>query len=375
MGRLTVKQIDALKRPGRYRAGDTLYVVVGPTGTKHWVQRIVVNGRRRDLGLGSYPITTLSEARDRAWENRKIARRGGDPAPQQVVPTFAEAAAKVEAAATWRGGRTAGNRRAAFDRYCPAILDHRVDQITRRDVLAILTPIWTERRATARQLRGWIRGVLSWALAHSHVTGNVASEIDGALPRNGSGKRHHSALAYEDVRAALQAIEASGAAPSVKACLRLIALTAVRSGEARLARWSEFDLSGRTWRIPGDRTKTGAEHRVPLSDAALAVLRSFRSGSGDDALVFPGNRPGQPIAPASMLRAFTRETGTDATVHGLRSAFRTWASERTDATRDIAEMCLGHAVGSDVERSYARSDLFDRRRRLMDQWAEFVAAV
>ena len=372
-GKLRAKQIGRL-RPGRHGDGGTLFLVVEapPSGSRHWVQRLTVNGRRRDIGLGGWPFVGLAEARDRAFVNRQAARRGGDPVPRAAtVPTFRQAAAKVEAATHW-AGRTAESRRVAFATYCAAILDRRVDQVDRRATLAILAPIWIEKAATARRLRGWLRGVLAWAQAHGHVEVNYAGEaIDGGLPTNGKATREHRpALRYQDVPGALERIAASTAAPSVRACLRFIALTAVRSGEARLMVWSEVDLTAREWKIPASRMKAGREHRVPLSDQAVEVLVTMQPGAG---LVFPA-RVGKPISPSTLLKAFHAATGTKASVHGLRSSFRVWCAEAANTTRDLAEQCLAHVVGSEIERSYQRGDLFDHRRRLMADWAAFCGA-
>lgn len=272
MERMTAKRIDSLRKPGRYRADQTLYLIVEPEGSKHWVQRIVVAGRRRDLGLGSYPLTSLAEARERAYQNRRQARQGGDLLPPvSRLPTIRQAAEKVEAASAsqWRG-RTAATRRAALETYAyPVFGDLPIDKVTREHTLRVLSPLWVDKAATARTLRGWIRGVLSWAQAHGHVEPNVAGEmIDGALPKAKQTREHRAALPYQDVCAALRAVDASTAGDAAKACLRFIALTAVRSGEARLATWEEIDLDARTWRIPASRMKAGAEHRVPLSGAA-----------------------------------------------------------------------------------------------------------
>ena len=371
MERMTAKRIDSLRKPGRYRADQTLYFVVEPGGrSQHWVQRLVVAGRRRDIGLGSYPLTNLSEARERAWENRRLARQGGDPLPRvSRVPTFRQAGERVEAACRW-GDRTRENRRAALDRYCGSILDKRLDQIRRADVIAIVAPVMSEKRSTGSKLHGWIRGALAWAVAHEHLEHNVADGIGAALPSAPRVEEHHSAIPYEQVPQALRAISSCRAGDATKACLRFVVLTAVRSGEARLATWDEIDHDAREWRIPASRTKTGAEHRVPLSGAAVAILEAARAHRGRSGLVFPGVQ-GRHIDPTTLVKAL-RAAGYAATVHGFRSSFRTWAAERTHVTRDIAEMALAHRVGSDVERSYARSDLFEKRRALMDAWAAFV---
>ena len=374
MERMTAKRLESLRSPGRYRCGDTLYCVVEPGGSKHFVQRLVVNARRRDLGLGSFPLTSLSEARERAWDNRKLARRGEDPMPRVAsVPTFRTACAKVDAGGQWQG-RTRGNRRAALDRYCAGIMDWPVTRIGREDALRIVLPVCDVAPVTGRRLRGWIRGALAWAQAHGHVDVNVAGEaIDAALP-SVPKPEHRAALPYAELPAALRKVDASGAGPTVKGAISFMLLTATRSGEARGARWEEIDLDRAEWRVPAERTKTGETLRVPLSGPAVAILRAMERHRGQSGLVFPGARD-RALAPSTLLRAWQGATGTDATLHGsARAAFRTWSSEMTDSTRDIAEMCLGHRVGSDVERSYARSDLFEKRRVLMDEWAAYIAS-
>lgn len=313
-------------------------------------------------------MTSLAEARERAFENRRRARRGGDPLPRaSSAPTFRQAASTVGRGAHWRG-RTRENRRAALETYAAGLLERRVDHIDREDVLRILVPVYEEKPATGRRLRGWIRGVLAWAQAHGHVDANVCGEmIDAALPSAPKVKAHRKALPYAQVPAALAAVAASGASESTRACLRFVALTGVRSGEARGATWSEFDLDNRTWTIPPERMKTRVTHRVPLSEAAVRIVESMRLLRRPCELVFPSAR-GKALSPSTLVKAL-RATGCSATVHGFRTSFRTWAAEKTDTTRDIAEMCLAHVVGSDIERSYRRSDLFDKRRLLMEQWA------
>ena len=376
MERITVKRIDTLK-PGRHRADPTLFLVVEPSGSKHWIQRLTVRGERRDLGLGGYPLTTLAEARDLAWENRRTARRGGDPAPRAVrVPTFAQAAARVEAASQWRNGRTEASRRAALGTYCGGIADRRIDQIDRAAILAILSPMWIAKGPTARRLRSWLRGIFGWAQAHGHVSGNVADEIAGALPNGTATREHHPAVPYQDVAATLRAIDASGAYVAVRACLAFAVLTATRSGEARFATWGEIDETAAAWTIPANRTKTAKAHRVPLSPAALSVLESMRAFRGPAAgLIFPASGGDRALGQGAMLKALHRATGRAVTVHGFRSSFRTWASEQTSVPHAVCEAALGHAVGSDVVLSYARSDLFERRRRLMNDWADYVTRV
>ena len=290
------------------------------------------------------------------------------------MPTFRAAAALTFEAnrPRWRNVKTAKNWAQQLERHAFDVVgDLPVDQIGREHVLRILTPIWTKRPEVARKLRGRIHTTLAWCQAHGYIEHNIAGEaIDAALPAMPAVAAHYRALPYREVGNALDAVEASRASLCVKACVRFVALTACRSGEARGATWSEIDTEAREWRIPGERMKTGAEHRVPLSDAALAVLERVRPLRRESDLIFPSPRGGE-LSNMTLSKAL-RTAGVDAVPHGFRTSFRTWAAEKTNADHAVMELSLAHAVGTAVERSYARSDLFGKRRGLMDRWAAFV---
>ena len=374
-GRLRAKQIGTL-RPGRHGDGGTLFLVVEPGGrSRHWVQRLTVHGKRRDLGLGGYPYVGLADARADAFANRQLARRGGDPTAvlrQSRAPTFRTACERVEVGAKWKG-LGAENRRRALERYCGSIMDRGIDQIRRADVIAILSPVMAEKRATGSKLHGWIRGALAWGVAREHIEFNVADGIVAALPSARTAKKHHPALPYSEVGAALEAIAACTANEAVRLCLRFIVLTAVRSGEARGAMWSEIDVPGAEWRIPEERMKGGIEHRVPLSPAAMDTLERARRLHSPAGWCFPApTRAGKQMHATTLAQVVRRLYGGRCTVHGFRSSFRDWASEQTSVPHAVAEAALAHQVGSAVERSYARSDLFEKRRGLMNRWAQFV---
>ena len=379
MGRLNFARIKALLRtPGRYGDGDGLYLRVAPGGSRSWVQRVVVNGRRRDLGLGGFPVVSLARARERAFANRVAISEGRDPLAEKrraSVPTFREAAGKTFDAnrGRWRSDKTAQNWTQQLERHAFKVIgDLPVDQIGREHVLRVLTPLWTKSPEVARKLRSRVRATIAWSQAHGHVEHNVAGEgIDAALPALPSVAAHYRALPYGDVGTALETVDASKASLMVKACLRFVALTACRSGEARGATWAEIDTDAREWRIPADRMKAGVEHRVPLSDEVLAVLDRIRPMADASGLVFPSPR-GREFSNMTLSKAL-HAAGIDAVPHGFRSSFRTWASEQTSVPHAVAEMALAHAVGSAVERSYARSDLFDKRRGLMERWSAYVS--
>ena len=379
-GRLTLAKVKAITAKGLHGDGDTLYLRVSPTGAKSWIQRLTIDGKRSDLGLGPWPLVSLREAREKAFANRKVAYDGGDPLAdrrKEKTPTFRVAAEKVFEAkrATFRNAKAEKNWWQQLERHAlPKIGSMPVDRIGRNDVLRVLTPIWTTRTDTARKLRQRIKAILAWAEAHGYIEQNFAGDaISGALPAMPSVKEHLRALPYGEVADALATVDATKASASTKLCFRFVVLTAARSGEARGATWDEFFLEHREWHIPAKRMKANSEHRVPLSDAAIAVLEEAKAlrEEGSD-LVFPSTaRAGKPMSDMTLTKIL-RNTGLAerTTVHGFRSSFRDWCAE-TGKPREIAEAALAHVVGG-VEGAYFRSDLFERRRALMQQWADFV---
>ena len=379
MNRLTATQARALKKQGMYRADPTLYLNVAPGGSKSWIQRLTIRGKRHDIGLGSFELVTMAEARDKAFQNRRLVQAGGNPLVEKRkarVPTFRESAEATFSAnrPRWRNAKVAANWLQQMEKHVfPRIGDRPVDQIGRDEVLSILTPLWTAKPEIARKLRQRIRATLRWAEAHGHVSANVAGErIDGALPTQPAVKAHFRALPYREVAAALATVEASGASLASKLCFRFLILTAARSGEARGATWDEIDLGAKEWHIVAERMKAGQPHRVPLSDAAMEILEQARPLSGGGGLIFPSPRsPGRPLSDMSLTKVL-RTTGLaeKTVVHGFRSSFRDWCAE-TGKPREIAEAALAHTVGG-VEGAYFRSDLFERRRVLMRAWADFL---
>ena len=257
----------------------------------------------------------------------------------------------------------------------PRLGDMPVDRITRAHVLAVLTPIWGTRQETARRVRQRVRAVMRWAVAHGHRDDNPAGEgIEGALPPMPAIRAHFRALPYQEVTAALETIAASAAGVAAKSCFEFLVLTAARSGEARSATWGEIDLDTRLWTIPAQRMKGGVEHRVPLSEAAIAALEEAAPPTGRIRVSCSPRRLGGRQLSDMTLTKILRTVGLAerATVHGFRSSFRDWAAECTRATYAAMELSLAHHIGNAVERAYARSDLLEQRRALMDQWAEYV---
>ena len=381
MGKLTAAAVKAASKPGRLGDGGTLYLNIARGGTKSWVQRITIDGRRHDIGLGGWPVVSLASARRRAAENRSVVADGRNPLAERrrsTVPTFRQAATRTLEALKprWRNRKHAVSWMQTLERHAMPRLGHMpVDRIGREDVLAVLTPIWATVPETARRVRQRIRATLRWCWAHGYVEQNVAGEaIDGALPKMPAIKSHFRALPYRDVSSALKTVEASKASWAAKLCLRFLILTAARSGEARGAKWDEIDFEAKEWRIVGERMKAGTAHRVPLSGPAMAVLERSREIDDGSGLIFPSSlRKGKAMSDMTLTKVL-RSTGLAdrATVHGFRSSFRDWAAECTNAPHAVMELALAHAVGDSVEQAYARSDLLEKRRRLMEQWAAFI---
>ena len=362
-----------------------MYLHVEPSGTRHWVQRLVIHGKGCALGLGSFALVPLAEARERALANRRVARSGGDPRPASRrapgIPTFDEAVATVLAihGATWKaGGRNANSWQATLREYaCPRLGRKGVDRITTADVMAVLLPIWTCKHATAQKVRQRIGTVMKWAIAQGYRNDNPAGDaLTAALPKRSAPVRHQRALPHGEVAGAVATVRASAARAGLKLVFEFVVLTAARSAEARLASWDEIDLDAREWTVPAARTKAGREHRVPLCSRAVEILDDARrlgvdsTGVMASGLVFPSQR-GKAIADA-RLSGVLQQLGIGAVPHGFRSSFRDWASERTDHPREVIEAALAHVVRNQTEAAYARSDLFERRRLLMDDWAAYV---
>ena len=379
MDKITAAKLKSITTPGRYHADETLYLYVQDKGRKTWVQRITIDGRRSDIGLGSFPVVSLAKARQRAFDNRVKIADGINPLADRRrarMPTFAQAAEKYHASRkpSWKNEQHARSWMQVVQKHAyPVLAECPVDRISQQDVLAVLEPIWTKQAETARRVRQRIRAVLRYCEAHGFVDRNVAGDaIDGALPSMPKVKEHHKALDYRDVPNAVKII--GSRVSSARLCLRFLIFTAARSNEARGATWGEIDRDSATWIIPASRMKGGRDHRVPLSKSALTVLdeaEHLRDGSD---FIFPSaGKPGQPMTPDNLMKVW-RKTGVAGatTVHGFRTAFRTWGAEQTDIPREVLELALAHAVGTHVEQAYSRSDMLEKRVRLMAAWDEFL---
>ena len=360
--------------PGNYVDGNGLMLRVRNSGTRQWIQRLTIHGRRVDLGLGSAELVKLADARRVAADNRAIARTGGDPRRARV-PTFekAEAVCFAEKREVWRSDGPEKAWRRAMDRYVlPKIGAMPVDKVGSAAVYEVLRPIaLAGKHATVQMAGAAITAVLEWArIAEFRAEGSPVETVRRRLPKRTGGPKHYPALHFSEVAGALARIDATNCAPSTKRAMRFTALTASRQVEVRRATWEQFDLEAAVWVKPAEATKTAKPHRVPLSRQALAVLADARKGSRG-ALVFPGTRPGAMMGNVVMTQAL-RNAGVAASGHGFRTSFKGWAREH-DVDELLSEFALAHVEGSATVAAYARDDLLEKRRPVMQAWAECIS--
>ena len=361
--------------PGSYVDGNGLMLRVTARGTRQWIQRLTIHGRRVDLGLGSADLVPLAEARRTAADNRAIARTGGDPRRARV-PTFAkaEAACFAEKLETWRTDSPARNWRVAVDRYVmPKIGGMPVDQVGTAAVYEVLRPVaLSGKHAMVKTAGAAMTSVLEWATINEfRAEGSPVQTVRRSLPKRAVRARHHDALHWSEVGCALARIDATNCAPSTKRAIRFAALTASRQIEVRRATWDQLDAEAAAWVKPAESMKTGKPHRVPLSVQALDVLREARSEVRGGGLVFPGSRPGTMLGGKVMTQAL-RNAGIAASGHGFRSSFKDWARQH-DVDEMLSEFALAHVEGSAIVAAYARDDLLEKRRPVMQRWADCIA--
>jgi integrase len=394
IGRLTALKVDRAKRPGMYADGGGLYLRVTHSGTKNWVFRFMLNGRPRWMGVGPLHTIGLAEARNRASGFRLQRHDGVDPVESRRAErlearlntakamTFRESAERYIAShrAGWRNPKHAAQWQATLATYAePVIGGLSVQAIDTALVLKVLEPIWTTKPETAGRVRGRIESILDSAKVRGYRAGENPARwrghLDKLLPARSKVQRveHHAALPYAELPGFLVSLrEQEGIAARA---LEFAIMTAARTGEVTGARWSEMNLLDKTWTLPDARMKSGREHRVPLSPRALAILKEMQAHRhADDAFVFPGAKHGRPLSNMAFLMLLRRMGRGDVTAHGFRSSFRNWAAERTRVPSEVAEMALAHTVSDKTIAAYNRSDLFDRRRRLMAAWATFCTA-
>jgi len=383
-GKLTKALVRSLGA-GRHADGNGLYLVVDPSGARRWVVRVTVKGQknrqgkplRTDFGLGGANIVTLDDARARALEYRRMAKQGLNPRynTTKEIPTFEEVAQQVhiERLPTWKNPKHGQQWINTLADYAfPKIGRLPVSDIGQPEVLACLSPIWTAKHETARRVAQRIKTVLDVAKSKGHREGeNPVSAVKeaGVLPKIKKKVEHHKAMRWQDVPAFYRDLQ--GRSAMAAKALMFTCLTGSRTSEVLKAQWTEFDFDANLWTVPAERVKTGIEHRVPLTDIMLEIIEPLKALESD--YVFEGQKRHKPLSNMAMLMLLRRMQVEDVTVHGFRSTFRYWAAEVAEAPREVAEMSLSHKVGTDVERAYARSDLLERRRALMEHWSDYIA--
>lgn len=387
--KLSATQVAKATKPGYHGDGGGLWLQVSPAGTKSWVFRFTLNGKAREMGLGALHTLSLAEAREKARLQRQQLLEKIDPiearaaAQRTVVASAArsvtfrtEAENYIEAhRAGWKNAKHADQWANTLETYAHLFIGKAlVSDIDTAMVMQCLQPIWTKKTETANRVRGRIESVLDYATALKHRSGDNPARwrghLDNLLPRPSKVAKteHHAALPYAEASAFMKALrgqEGLGAR-----ALEFTILTAMRTGEAISARWSEIDLAAAVWTVPGVRMKAGKPHRVPLSKAAVTLLKGLQGL--DKALVFPGAKQGKPLSNMAMLALLQKRMGrSDLTVHGFRSTFRDWAAEQSTFPNEVVEMALAHTIDDPTEAAYRRGDLYEKRTRLMQAWADY----
>jgi integrase len=388
--KLTVKTVDALGAPGSYMDGNGLMLIVRPSGNKSWIMRYQLRGRRRDAGLGRYPEVGLKEARSAAAAMRILIAAGLDPlevrkAEQETSKkeaqdhlTFADLATDyIEShRAGWKNLKHADQWTNTLKTYAyPVIGTLAPNDVTTAHILAVLNQdnFWLDKPETASRVRNRIELVLDAAKARGLRDGENPARwrghLDKLLPRRDKVRavKHHPALPYQEIPAFFELLD--GKDMTSKA-MQLTILTACRTSEILQATWDEIDLPHKIWTVPASRMKSRKEHRVPLAGPVLTLLSSLQR-SKSNTYLFPGQKTGQPLSNMAMLMGLRRMGRGDLTMHGFRSTFRDWAGECTPHARDVCEQALAHSLGNAVEAAYRRSDLLEKRRALMNDWAAY----
>jgi integrase len=379
IGRLTARKVETAK-PGKYSDGHNLYLIVSPTGGRKWVLRFTWRGKAREMGLGTPASVPLADAREKAAQARRMIAQGIDPIHERKrdrgIPTFGEMADQVRESLSegFRNEKHKAQWKSTLATYAAPLSDKPVDTISTDDVLAVLKPIWTTKAETASRVRGRIEKILDAAKAKGKRQGENPARWRGNLDhllskQSKRTRRHHAAMPYEHVAAFLGKLREreTTAALALEFCI----LTAARSGEVLGARWSEIDLDKKIWTVPADRMKARREHRVPLTARTVAILKQLAEIKTGD-FVFPGQRKNAPLWHMAMNETLCRMKADGVTVHGFRSSFRDWAGNVSTFPRELIETALAHVIGDKAEQAYRRGDALEKRRKLMEAWANYV---
>lgn len=372
---LTAAFVRTVAEAGFYPDGNCLYLQVDKSGAKRWVSRLLIHGKRRDMGLGGASYVSLAEAREKAREARSLARQGIDPIERRkqlsvASMTFEEAARRVFEARKhgWKNAKQISQWINSVETYAfPILGPMQVGNVRQSDILRVLEPIWLAKAETARRVRQRLKVVFDWAKSAGVYSGdNPVDGVEVALPDNKKRQEHHKAVAYADMPAFMKRLRGDSIA---RLGLEFLILTACRTNEVIGAKWDEINLEDGSWTIPAERMKAGRPHRVPLSSRAVEIIKTTQEHRLNE-YVFPGTKQNAHLSNMAFLKLMKR-MNEDAVPHGFRSTFRDWASETTGFPRDVCEMALAHTIQNKAEAAYRRGDLFEKRRELMQAWAEF----
>ena len=379
--KLSALDVKRASKPGKYGDGNCLYLVVTESGAKHWLLRLVIRGKRRDMGLGSADLVSLEEARDLARQYRISARLGGDPISERKASagkhfSFKEAAIKVYElnVGSWKNEKHAKQWLTSLENHAFPILGHMsVSDISSADILRVLSPIWVDKTDTAKKIRQRLRMVFKWSKAQGYCSGDDPVELaEQALPRIKASGNHFKSARFEDLPDIITTLQASAVSLSTRLALEFLILTACRTTEVLEAHWGEIDLNKGLWVIPAERMKASKAHEVPLTPRMIAILEEAAQLKRDNGLLFPSPLSEKPLSNNTLRLALQKRLGIDATPHGMRSAFKDWVSETTAYPNEVSEMALGHVISNKVEAAYRRGNLIEKRRQMMAEWDAYL---
>lgn len=380
VNKLTVFEVTRLKKPGRYADGNNLYLLIEPSGARRWILRLTVHKRRRDMGLGNAKLVPLQKAREMAIHYRAIARSGDDPFIERnkekgLTETFQSCAESVFNIVEpgLKNKKFAKSWLSSLEKHAyPFIGEMPISQITSSDILNVLTPIWNEKSETARKIKQRMRMIIKWARAKGYFVGDDPVELaEQALPKVKRVKEHFKAVDFNDLPELLTRIKKCNVLSVSKLALEFTILTAGRTTEVINATWNEINWQKELWVIPANRMKNNQEHYVPLTTRLIEILNELKKQKTKTDFIFEGPT-NKPISNNTMRLIIQKRLNVDATIHGMRSSFKDWASETTNFGNEVSEMALAHNITNKVEAAYRRGNLLQKRRELMQSWDNFL---
>ena len=380
VNKLTALEVARLKIPGRYADGNNLYLLVEPSGAKRWVLRLTVNGRRRDMGFGNSIVIPLKKAREMAIYYKSLAKSGLDPILERKKEQGLNISFQICAENVFKivepslkNKKFAKSWISSLERYAYFYIGKKpISQVTSSDILNILTPIWYTKGETARKIKQRLRMIFKWARAKGYLKGDNPVELaEQALPKIKKSKNHFKAIDFNQLPNLIKKINHSTLSSVTRSALEFTILSAARTTEVINALWEEIYFDENLWIIPPERMKNNQEHIVPLTKRMISILNDLKKRSKNNVYIFEGPK-NKPISNNTMRLALQRQLDVKATIHGMRSSFKDWASETTNFGNEVSEMVLGHSISNKIEAAYRRGKLLDKRRNLMEQWNDYL---